>query len=453
VVLPNGDTTRRPDYEKALTLYRRLLAHYPEGGSRWWREATSGVERITSPSLNLSVSNVFLPGSEVDFQLAWRNAAEIQLSITRVDLPQDIRFGATWNPLNWKDSLPLGDRAPLKRWIRKPDTAPHQPGSGRIVVNGKLPVGAYVLNAHTAGADARELLLVSDLALVARSGVDRTLIYVTDALTGAPVAGAHLLLGRHHGGVRNEISEQRADSGPDGTASFVTTPGWNDFVVFTRSGDRQAFAAGWSNGLDAERRHPWKVYAFADRPAYRPGETVHWKYVARRIDESGYSLPADAALRFEILDPRGAKVGSGAPQLNRFGSAWGELALTDSMPLGEYHAVFYDGSSQVGSATLFRIEEYKLPEFQVVVRTPEENGRKKVFRLGDTVDAEIEASYYFGGPVTNADVEVIVHQQPLVHFWHRPGEYSWIDSVVPPAPYGDVPIVMRTPPWCRPRRR
>ena len=443
VVLASGDTTRRPDYEKALTLYRRLVSEYRDGESRWLRDASAAIERITAPSISVSASNVFLPGSEVDFQLSWRNAGQIDLSITRVDLPGDIRFGTGWNPLNWKESLPVGERAAIKRWSRKPETAAHQPGSERIVVDGKLPTGAYVLDVRTAGASARDLLLISDLALVVKNATDRTLIYTTDALTGAPVAGAHVLLAQHPRDAREDITQQRADTGPDGLVSFTGPQSSGEFVAFVGSGERQAFAGGWSSAFRGHE-HSWKVYAFSDRPAYRPGEVVHWKYVARRSDENGYYTPIEASIRYEIFDPRGAKVGSGTPRLNGFGSAWSDLALTEAMPLGEYRVVFHEGNHEIGSATLFRLEEYKLPEFRVSVITPEENGRRKSFRLGDTVDAVIEASYFFGGPVMNADVEIVVHQQPLMHFWRPRSDYSWLDRSVAPPTYGDGQIVKRT---------
>ena len=49
------------------------------------------------------------------------------------------------------------------------------------------------------------------------------------------------------------------------------------------------------------------------------------------------------------------------------------------MPLGEYQVQFWDRDQerQIGGATLFRLEEYKLPEFKVRVQTPEENGQQK----------------------------------------------------------------------------
>jgi uncharacterized protein YfaS (alpha-2-macroglobulin family) len=74
---------------------------------------------------------------------------------------------------------------------------------------------------------------------------------------------------------------------------------------------------------------------------------------------------------------------------------------------------------------LFRLEEYKLPEFKVEVKTPEQDGKKKAFRLGEKVAVEIQADYYFGGPVTNASVEVVVYQNPFYHYWFPRRDYPW----------------------------
>ncbi|HEV3483807.1 MAG TPA: hypothetical protein VG106_00255, partial [Vicinamibacterales bacterium] len=127
---------------------------------------------------------------------------------------------------------------------------------------------------------------------------------------------------------------------------------------------------------------------------------------------------------YEITSPRNEKVASGKATLNEYGSFWAELPLMTSMPLGAYHVTFKIGEDWIGSAQLFRLEEYKLPEFTVSVKTPEEDGKRKLYRLGDTIEATIEASYYFGGPVANAEVEVVVSQLP----YYRPypwREYDW----------------------------
>jgi len=194
--------------------------------------------------------------------------------------------------------------------------------------------------------------------------------------------------------------------------------------------DRQAYSinSSWFGRGQSDR---WRIYAATDRPAYRPKETVNWKFVARRYNGSTYSTPSDQVVEFEITDPRGAKVKSDKVTLNAFGSAWGALEVTEQMPLGEYHIQFSQNGTGIGGATLFRLEEYKLPEFKVSVKTPDDeratNGpaRKKIFRLGDKVELEVQADYYFGGGVANANVEVVVYQSPYWRWWPRRREFPW----------------------------
>ena len=131
--------------------------------------------------------------------------------------------------------------------------------------------------------------------------------------------------------------------------------------------------------------------------------------------------PAGETLSYDIRDPRGQSVATGGVKLNAFGALWAELPLTESMPLGVYTVNFTTKGNHRGSAQLFRLEEYKLPEFLVKVTTPE----GKQYRLGDTIEATVDASYYFGGPVANATVEVVVTMEPFHRYWYPWREYSW----------------------------
>ena len=179
--------------------------------------------------------------------------------------------------------------------------------------------------------------------------------------------------------------------------------------------------------MAAALTNDWRIYAFTDRPAYRPKETMQWKFIARRSKGGVYSTPANEIVEYQINDPRGTKVTEGKSTLNAFGSAWGSFELGEQLPLGEYSIQFWDQgrSTQIGTAKLFRLEEYKLPEFKVAVKTPEQDGKKKAFRVGEKVEVEIQADYYFGGPVSNASVEVVVYQNPFYHYWFPYREYAW----------------------------
>ena len=105
----------------------------------------------------------------------------------------------------------------------------------------------------------------------------------------------------------------------------------HSFFAAVSHGDQQAFSQG--HGYSPQHSK-WKVYVLTDRPAYRPGEEAHWKLVARLESPQGYSTPSDQELEIEITDPKGVRIEKTGVTLNRFGSGWGSLELTQAMPLG-----------------------------------------------------------------------------------------------------------------------
>ena len=119
------------------------------------------------------------------------------------------------------------------------------------------------------------------------------------------------------------------------------------------------------------------------------GETVEWKALARLSEDGRYTTPAGDRLGYRIEDPRGTRVNQGSLLLNDFGSGFGELALDESMVLGPYRVIFTDEKRNrtLGSATLFRLEEYKLPEYRVEVAAV--GGKQGSHRSGEPVEVEI----------------------------------------------------------------
>ncbi|MGH9943462.1 MAG: alpha-2-macroglobulin family protein, partial [Pyrinomonadaceae bacterium] len=269
-----------------------------------------------------------------------------------------------------------------------------------------------------------------------KTTVRQALAYFCDALTGAPLRQASVRLWeRVYQGKEQRWSwrEYAKQTNEDGIAVFplASDADSRDHLFAAASADdaaRQAFSAGYSYSRGARSEDQWRIYAFTDRPAYRPQESVQWKFIARRQASDGaYTTPANQIVEYEIADPRGTKVKDGKATLNGFGSAWGSLELTEASPLGEYRVAFWTQSRErhIGNATLFRLEEYKLPEFKVAIKTPEENGKRKAFRLGEKVEVKVQADYYFGGPVANGTAEVVVYQRPFHHWWRAPREFEW----------------------------
>lgn len=434
VPLKDGNWTQEQDYVKALALFRRLVAEFNKGETRYWEQAQAQIRNITQVNLGVSVSHVFLPDSEIQYHLNWRNLKRIELVLYPVDLTKDASLAQLDDKrrTDWLRSIDLAGREKAKAWAHDTkDKGDYKPGNAQLRLDGKLRPGAYVLEAQGGGQSARDLVLVTDAALVLKTSGKTALVFVTDALSGKPLPNAKTRLWErwHVGNNKWEARSQDKVTDKDGLAVFEVTRVVNNNVeVFAAAiaGDKQAFSPGNTYSY-RDPHESWRIYAFTDRPAYRPKEKVEWKAVVRRYNGSVYSTPANQTIWFRIDGPDGALVKEGELKLNEFGTGWGSLELTETQRLGEYRVTFRDSAkgNHIGNATLFRLEEYKLPEFKVAVQTPEEGGRKKAFRTGDRVEVNVQADYYFGGPVANATVEVIVHQNPYYFAWKEPREFGW----------------------------
>jgi uncharacterized protein YfaS (alpha-2-macroglobulin family) len=442
IILKNGTEHREKNYIKALKLYRRIIKEFKKGETRHYDTAKQRIQSITQPVLGLSVSNIFLPDSEIQFHLNWRNIENVAYSIYPVDLTHDMEFANEKNVHQWIEqiNLPLINKI-LSSSEKTEDTGKYHPGQRMVRVKEILPKGAYVIEATGGGKKARDLILVTDSSLVLKSSGSQALVYFCDALNGSPISKARVTLWEHYYTGRKWVwKDHKAHTDDKGLALFTLedSPHNEEIFASATSGDRQAFSIGHSRNYYSQHSD-WKVYVFTDRPAYRPKETAHWKMIARNYDGSVYSTPAHESVEYQITDPRGSKLKEGTLKLNEFGSAWDSLDLGESLPLGAYQISFWDKGKKntIGQSTLFRLEEYKLPEFKVSIQTPEVDGKKKTFRLGEKVEVNIKAEYYFGGPVANADVEVLIYQRPFQPSWRPPPEYPWYygDMSRKPSPY------------------
>lgn len=433
VRLEDGQWTTRVDYRGAVELYRRLIAEFAAGRSAYVEQAKNRIREITEPQLALTASNAFLPSSEQQFQLGWRNVRAIDISIHKVDLTKDVSFPARSDTQRaWLDTINLALAPRTRSFIKDTqDSGDHLPGGESITLDEKLEPGAYVVEARAGDRKVRDLLLISDITLITKTVADRTVVFACDAIDGSPVADAVISVWEVRRSDNRSWIARRHEAKTDesGVATFALSmpAGYGGLFFAARKGDRQAFNNAWVNQQTSPGRE-YRIYAFTDRPAYRPGETVEWKTIARLYRDSTYQTPANQVVAFEINDPLGAKVKEGSLTLNNFGAAWDSLEVTSSMPLGQYTVQFWtkDRGEWIGNAALFRLEEYKLPEYEVTVSTPKVNGKRLIYQVGDTVEAQISAQYYFGAPVANAEVEVVIYQRPYWHSWQPPRDFGWL---------------------------
>ena len=432
---PDGHMQTKRDYVKALSLYQILVRSFKKGETRHFDQAQRRIKQITAPTLNVNVSHVFLPGSKIQHHTRWRNIRKIDFELFAIDLSREAVLKTNGNDRpSWLASVDLDNAQRIQNWTKDTeDDGTHEPGSESPWLDTDLDPGAYVLRAKSGNLESRDIILVTDATIVVKTSGTDALVWFCDSADGQPIPNANVQVSQRWRRNRTwHAKRETKTTDKDGIALFdlAAPEGSIDLFIGARTDQRQAFSTGRGYARRGDRAERWRIYAHTDRPAYRPKETVKWKFIARAHQGGAYTTPSNAEIRYEIYDARNTKVENKKTKLNEFGSAWGELTLTDKMPLGEYRITFFrnldDGNERsIGRATLFRLEEYKLPEFKVAVETPKENGMPKIFRVGDKVTVDIQADYYFGGPVSEAKVEVHVRQKTFRFRHRRQRDFPW----------------------------
>jgi len=145
-----------------------------------------------------------------------------------------------------------------------------------------------------------------------------------------------------------------------------------------------------------------------EKPIYQPGQTIHARVLA--LDRAANRAAANRKLTFEVEDPRGNKVFRKATETDKFGIASAEFTLADEVNLGAYHLRALMGESGAPTNTAevtLQVERYVLPKFKVAIEFTEKDGKpKRDYRPGDIVTGTVRANYFFGKPVSDAQITI-----------------------------------------------
>ena len=146
-----------------------------------------------------------------------------------------------------------------------------------------------------------------------------------------------------------------------------------------------------------------------EKPIYQPGQVIHVRALA--LDRSNHEAAANHKLIFEVEDSRGNKVFKKATQTDKFGIASAEFGLADEVNLGTYHLRALMGESDAAPTNTaeiaLNVERYVLPKFKVAVDlSGKDHKAKRGYRPGDRVSGTVQANYFFGKPVDDAEIKI-----------------------------------------------
>jgi hypothetical protein len=396
--------------ERAEPVYERVAALFPK--SPWASDAKAALQDLRRRELRFEMAGPALPGRETPVSVTTRNLERVSFSLRRLDPAAAFLDAAARRRGLWLDpsAAASGADLPEAAWAVTPAA---DAGRRHVSTASRLPAlkaGLFLLAARGEGVEVKSLVLVTDLALVVKAGHAEALVYAADALSGAPVAGAEVVV-REFVSWRDEpprIQRGRSDAEGAFVAALGTGEGGGQIEAMARAGDRIAATPGTWRGHWGARSAGIRAHLTTDRPVYRPGHSVHFRLVALRGAEGGEAPARDARLLLIVRDPRGNELYRREHASDRFGVVSGSLPLGDEPPLGVYpFEVQAAGEGRVEVAGgQFRVEEYRKPDFEVSVDPG------AALRAGETGRAEVVARYYFGSPVADASVSWSVFRTP-----------------------------------------
>jgi uncharacterized protein YfaS (alpha-2-macroglobulin family) len=269
----------------------------------------------------------------------------------------------------------------------------------RVAVDVDGP-GAYMLEARSGNVIERDWIVVSDIALITKLAGPRLLARVVDRRSGRPIPGAEVAAFDR----KDRLFTGTTDADGLVDTTLPLNAGRNNYVFA---------AASWQGSLAFTDSYQWsedgsgpmRVFAYTDRPVYRPGQEVHFKGIVRERRGVGYAVPASLPVTVEVRDEADTLIYRDRFQTNAYGSYMGTLALPRSAVSGYYQVAATVNGKQNYSG--FKIASYTKPEYKVDVETDKER-----YTLGDTVHATVKADYYFGAPLVGAQVYYTIYRSP-----------------------------------------
>ncbi|MGC1376657.1 MAG: Ig-like domain-containing protein [Anaerolineales bacterium] len=313
-----------------------------------------------------------------------------------------------------------------------------------------LPPGYYFIGLKAPSLVCQTLFCQSALFVVATDNItlkitsSEALAWVVDLEKGQPVANVSVDI---YNSKYAQIGTARTDD-----KGLVYLKGLTDPYIAQLDDPQHVAVAStdWGSGVSPYDFGIWQsyyggsannaafAYVYTERPLYRPGQDVYFKGIVRQNDDLHYSLPTDSQV-YVTIELAGEKVYAEHLDLSKLGTFTGTFKLGDNVTLGTYDIfVRYAISDDPFATVSFRVADYHKPEFQVNAATDVAN-----VLVGDPLNFSLDASYYSGGAVGNANVQWFTQAMP--YFFQPASKYSgfsfmdWDRDAYwnPPAPNGN----------------
>jgi hypothetical protein len=435
----------RQQYDRAAEFWKKSIEAFGPGTENYKQKK---VDQILGNWGRFDPNPTEPAGKEPVAHLVFRNGKKVSFEAYEIDVKKlldDVKAYIKTKPrqLNW-EQINIGDigwrlvEKDQKQYIGKQAAKwemaldPRDKHFDRrvpVTVPIKTP-GAYLIKAQMDGGNLTQIVLwVADTIIVKKPLDNGSYYFLADAVSGQPVGKTNL----EFFGYRQEWKgNNNYQIDTQDFAEFTDADGqlklkkdqqagnYSWLITATTPQGRLAylgFSGIWGGRIYDAEYNQVKVFAITDRPVYRPGQPVKFKFWLghAKYDQEGPSFYGNKSYTITVNSPRGEKFWEKTFNTDVYGGLDGELEMPRECQLGTYQIFIQN----LGGGN-FRVEEYKKPEFEVKVDAPAEP-----VMLGEKISATVTAKYYFGAPVTQAKVKYKVLRTSHHAQWYPTGYWDW----------------------------
>lgn len=403
----------RNDKVNQLKTLEDAINRYPDYPIR--NTLLNMCEQIKLPELQIFFNeSINYPGQSVRFNIQYRNLEEAILRIHKINLPTDSINVHRLDTSYLRRHAGIYDEqkiqlTPTKDFISHNETHIFTAPS----------VGNYLVEVLANGITSKELQLfsVNSLTLFGLQLPDSTLcVTVLDSKTGLPVEGAYVEEAEREG-ENKYVNIHRYHTDNQGQV-IIPTKRFQRYLRAETTVDKTMFFqqksfSRYFNNSSEEKKDENIILLMSDRTLFRPGQEVHVKGISysirggeRSTQKSG--TPFVIRLRDEnkILSEKRVKS-------NEFGSFSTTFTLPETISGKRYYIqAFHEGDEKNKKSLFIHIEEYKLPNFEVILDSISET-----YEAGDTITISGTARSFMNVPIAYATVK---HSATLTrHMIHR----------------------------------
>lgn len=248
---------------------------------------------------------------------------------------------------------------------------------------GQLKPGLYLVEALIGKYRATTMVFVSNTVAVSKIAGDELLVWAARKHEGRSVPKVNVLWTDGLGVMSSGATDE------DGLLRLKHVSPERSFVI---GEDEEGGVFVSENFYYDSEIYDTKLYAFTDRPLYRPGDWVSLKIVGREFKNARDSVqPTAADVNVSVLDATGTALQTLALKLDSKAGTQGRFQLPENAVAGGYELRLRYKDQLYSSA--FRVAEYIKPHFEIAL-----NLAKQDYRTGEPVKGNLVLLYPDGKP-------------------------------------------------------